>query len=101
MRMMQIIKFQHEKFNALVRDGSAGPKTDEILNEIKPEAKYFVEMNGLRTLIMIVEVENPSMVPSLAEPWFLTFNADVEFHVVMSHEDLQNSGLDKLGEKWG
>jgi hypothetical protein len=41
------------------------------------------------------------MVPALAEPWFLTFNADVEFHVVMSAEDLQLAGLDKLGERWG
>jgi hypothetical protein len=40
-------------------------------------------MNGQRAVIMIVDMESPSMVPALAGPWFLTFNADVEFHVVM------------------
>jgi hypothetical protein len=50
---------------------------------------------------MIADLENPSRVPALAEPWFLTFKADVEFHVVMSAEDLKLAGLDKLCEKWG
>lgn len=30
-----------------------------------------------------------------------TFNAAVEFHVVMSPEELQQAGLDALGKKWG
>jgi hypothetical protein len=49
----------------------------------------------------ITELESPSMVPALAEPWLLTFNADVGFHVVMSAEDVRPAGLDKLAEKWG
>jgi hypothetical protein len=49
---------------------------------------------------MVVELEKPSRVPALAEPWFLTFNADVEFHVVMGPDELQEGGLEKLGEKW-
>ena len=101
MRMLLTIKFPHKTFNAAVKDGSVGAKTDAILDEIKPEAVYFTEMNGQRTVIMIVDLESPSMVPALAEPWFLTFNADVEFHVVMSPADLHNAGLDRLGKKWG
>jgi hypothetical protein len=49
---------------------------------------------------MVVELEKPSRVPVLAEPWFPTFNADVEFHVVMGLDELQEGKLDKLGEKW-
>jgi hypothetical protein len=100
MRMLLTVRLPHETFNAAVKDGSAGRKTEAILDEIKPEAVYFTEMNGQRTVVMIVELEKPSMVPALAEPWFLTFNADVEFHVVMSPEELQDAGLDALGKKW-
>ena len=100
MRMMLIIRLPNEKFNAAVRDGTAGSKTKTILDEVRPEAVYFTEMNGQRTVVMIVELENASKIPGLAEPWFLTFNAKVEFHVVMGQEELQESGLDKLGEKW-
>ena len=101
MRMLLNIRLPHETFNAAVRDGSVGSKTNSILDEIQPEAVYFTEMNGMRTIVMIVELEKPSMVPALAEPWFLNFNADVEFHVVMSADDLQQAGLEKLGKKWG
>ena len=101
MRMLMKIRLPHETFNAAVGDGSAGKKTDAILNEVKPEAVYFTEMDGRRTIVLLVDVERPSKVPALAEPWFLTFRADVEFHVVMSPQDLKESGLDGLGRKWG
>ena len=100
MRMLLIIRLPNETFNAAVRDGTAGLKTKAILDEIRPEAVYFTETNGERTVVMIVELEKASRIPALAEPWFLTFNAKVEFHAVMDLEQLQESGLDKLGEKW-
>ena len=49
---------------------------------------------------MVVDLKDPSQVPALAEPWFLLFNADVEFHVAMTPEDLGRAGLDALGKKW-
>lgn len=100
MRILLTIRLDHATFNAAVRDGSAGQKTRRILDDAQPEAVYFTEMGGRRTVMMIADLENPSSVPALAEPWFLTFNADVEFHVVMSLDDLQLAGLDKLGAKW-
>jgi hypothetical protein len=50
---------------------------------------------------MIVDLADPSKIPALAEPWFLSFNADVSIHVVMSPEDLGRSGLEALAKKWG
>jgi hypothetical protein len=98
--MLMIARLPHETFNAAVREGSAGRKTQAILDELKPEAVYFTEMNGKRTVVMIVNLESPSRVPALAEPWFLTFKADVEFHVVMGEQELKEGGLDDLGKKW-
>ena len=71
-----------------------------ILAETKPEAAYFTEYEGRRGAILVVDVADPSKIPRLAEPWFLTFNADVEFHVVMSPEELGRSGVDAMGKKW-
>ena len=34
-------------------------------------------------------------------PSFLTFNASVEFHVVMAPEELAQAGLNELGQKYG
>jgi hypothetical protein len=100
MRMLLHVKVPHDAFNAAVKDGSAGKKMRRILDELKPEAVYFTEYGGRRGAIIIINVDDPSKVPSLAEPWFLTFNADCEFHVVMTPEDLARAGLDELGKKW-
>ncbi len=101
MRLMQIVRIPHETFNEAVRDGSVGAKNKAILEAIKPEAVYFTEMNGHRGVVLIVDVKDPSEIPALAEPWFLTFNADVEFRIVMSPEELSNAGLDEIAKKWG
>jgi len=100
-RMMMLVQFPLEPFNTSVRNGTAGPKMKKILEEIKPEAAYFGEREGKRGGILIVNLNNPSEVPKLAEPWFLTFNAEVEFRVVMTPEDLAKSDLEGLGKKWG
>ena len=100
MRMLINVKIPHKEFNVYVKDGSIGSKIKQILDEIKPEAVYFTEYNGCRGLLMIADVADPSAVPRIAEPWFLLFNADVKFHVVMSPEDLEKAGLDELGKKW-
>ena len=47
-----------------------------------------------------MNVNDSSDVTSLAEPWFLTFNAEVEFRIAMTPEDLGRSNLDAIGKKW-
>ena len=100
MRILLHVKLPPEPFNTAVKDGTAGKKMRRILDELKPEAVYFGEFQGCRGGIMIINLDDPSKVPTFAEPWFLTFNADCEFHVVMTPEDLAKAGLDELGKKW-
>ena len=100
MRMLLNVTFPHDLFNAAVKDGTAGQKLGRILDEIKPEAVYFTEKDGHRAAVMVVEVPDPSKIPSLAEPLFLMFAASVELRIVMTPDDLQRAGLDELGRKW-
>jgi hypothetical protein len=100
MRILLNASIPHEAFNAAARDGSAGRKLRSILDEIKPEAVYFTEQHGKRSCILIAELADASKIPVLCEPWFLTFNADVELRVVMSPDDLARAGLEDLGKKW-
>ena len=100
MRMLMHIKLPLEPFNSAVRDGSAGPKIQRILEATKPEASYFSEHHGQRGGTLIVNVNEPADVPRLAEPWFLTFNAEVELRVAMTPEDLGRADLEGLGKTW-
>ena len=98
--MLLHVQLPLEPFNSAVRDGSAGEKIQKILDSIKPEAAYFSEHNGRRGGTLVVNVKEASDVPALAEPWFLTFNAEVEFRIAMTPEDLGRAGLEALGKKW-
>ncbi len=100
MRMLLNIRIPHEPFNAFVRDGTIGEVMAKILEETKPEAAYFTEQDGTRGAILVINLDEPSQIPAFAEPWFLTFNADVQFRVVMIPDDLKKAGLENLGSKW-
>ena len=100
MRMLMHVQLPHQPFNTYVQDGSIGEKINQILQATKPEAVYFTEYDGRRGAVMIIQLDSPSKVPSFAEPWFLIFNADVQFHIAMKPEDLAGAGLDALGKKW-
>ena len=101
MRMLIQVKIPNEPFNTAVRNGSVGQTMERVLSETKPEAVYFTEYDGKRGAIMIVDIADPSKIPALYEPWFLSFNAEVAGHLVMSPEDLRKAGLEALGKKWG
>ena len=101
MRMIMYVSMPVEVFNDAVRGGSAGATMKKILDQQKPEAAYFTDLGGQRTGIFIVDLADASGIPALAEPWFLSFNAEVEIHPVMVPADLAASGLDALGKEWG
>lgn len=100
MRMMMLIQMPLEPFNAMVKNGTAGPTMMKILDDVKPEAAYFSEREGKRGGILIVDISKPSDVPRLSEPWFLKFHASVEFRICMKPEDLGQADLEGLGKKW-
>jgi hypothetical protein len=99
--MMLLAQFPIEPFNTLIRNGTAGSVIKKILDDIKPEAAYFGERDGRRGCELVVDLQSPSDVPRLAEPFFLAFNAEVEFRICMLAEDLGKANLEALGKKWG
>ena len=100
MRMLLNVHIPHEPFNTAVREGTAGPTIAKILEDAKPESVYFTEQNGTRGAVLIIDVASASQIPFFAEPWFLKFNADCEFRIAMTPDDLKNAGLEGLGKKW-
>src|SRR5215203_5014428 len=100
MRMLLQVNFPHQPFNAAVKDGTVGSKIQRILQDARPEAVYFTEIDGQRCALLIVDVDDPARIPVYAEPWFLLFEADVKFRPVMTPDDLGRADLDTLGKKW-
>jgi hypothetical protein len=100
MRMLVDIQLPIEPFNALVKNGTAGQIIQKILEDLKPEAAYFAARDGKRGGIIVIDVADASKIPSVAEPFFLHFNASVSFHPCMTPADLGKAGLEELGKKY-
>jgi hypothetical protein len=100
MKMLMNVKIPHEPFNTLMREGNVEAIMRRILDDLRPESIYFTEQGGTRGAVAIIDVEDPSRIPFFAEPFFLNFNADCEFRIAMSPEDLGRAGLAQLGKKW-
>jgi hypothetical protein len=89
--------------NRAVLNGTLSATIKSILEDMKPEAAYFTAVEGKRTGIFIVNVNDASEIPGLAEPLFLAFDAEVEFSPVMLPQDLANggAGIERAVKKYG
>ena len=101
MKMIMITEFPPEPFNSHVRDGSIGKIVAKITESLAFESFHFVELDGCRGAVGVFNIEDSSEIPAYAEPFFLSFDAQVRFRIAMTVEDLGNAGLDALGANWG
>ena len=102
MRCLLKVSIPTEIGNDRVVDGSLARTIESILNDLNPEAAYFAEENGARTGFVVCNVKDESDIPAIAEPWFLAFNARVEFHPAMTVVDLKRAapGFEKAIGKY-
>jgi hypothetical protein len=78
-----------EAGNKMVQDPNFLKKLEEYINKVKAEASYFFEAEGNRVAAFITDMQSADQIPVLAEPLFSGMGAHVEFHPVMSLDDLK------------
>jgi hypothetical protein len=96
MRMMMKVQIDTEAGSKAIADGSLPQVMQETMSRLKPEAAYFGPENGVRTAFIIFDLQDPSELPSISEPLFSHFHANIQLFPVMNQEDLQK-GLQQLG----
>jgi hypothetical protein len=103
MRFMVTFRIPTEKGNALAKDGSLGQTIQSILEEIQPEAAYFADMDGARGGYMVINMDDASQIPAIAEPLFLGLDANIKAHPVMTAEDLSTAtpAIDQAAQRYG
>ncbi len=102
MRFLLKVNIPVEPGNAAAKAGKLGSTIQSILADLKPEAAYFTDDHGQRAGLIFLEMQDASQIPAIAEPWFLAFNANIEFHPVMRPEDLAKAGdaIEKAVKKY-
>lgn len=103
MRFMITCRFPVEKGNELAKAGSLGSTIQSILEELQPEAAYFGDIEGARGGYIVVNMDDASQIPAIAEPLFLALGAAIHFHPVMTREDLGKAtpAIDQAAQKYG
>ena len=103
MRFLLKLDFPTEAGNALVADPEFGHKMQTLLSDIKAEVAYFTAVNGHRGGYIVVNMDDASQLPAIAEPIFQWLKADIEVTPVMLPEDLGKAGpsIEAAVRKWG
>ena len=103
MRFLVKVNIPVEAGNEAAKAKKLGTTVQSILADLKPEAVYFTDDNGQRTVFLVLEMQDASRISAIAEPWFLAFNARVEIHPVMIPEDLAKAGgaIEQAVKKYG
>ena len=96
MRTMMKIQIDTEAGSRAIAEGSLTPLMQETLERLQPEAAYFGPENGVRTAFIVFDLQDPSQLPSIAEPLFSKVKANIQMFPVMDREDLQK-GVEQLG----
>jgi len=93
MRMLLRVSIPVEAGNAAIKAGTLGSTIEGLLAKLKPEAAYFfADDNGNRSGSIVFDLQDPSQIPAVAEPWFLALNAKVSMRPVMTPQDLGKAG---------
>jgi hypothetical protein len=91
MRFLVKVSFPVEAGNdSAKKDGFKAIQS--IIEQQKPEAAYFFAEDGKRTGLLIMNINDASQIPAIAEPWFLALNAAIEMKPVMVPADLEKAG---------
>jgi hypothetical protein len=89
MRFLIHARIPTEDGNKMIQDPNFLRKLETYINKVRAEATYFFEANGNRVAAFIVDVQSADQIPIVAEPLFSGMGAHVEFHPVMSLDDLK------------
>ena len=103
MKYIMKVRMSIDEGNEALSDPQFGHKMNDLLAEIKAEAAYFTAIDGQRGGYVIVNINDASEIPAIAEPFFLWLGADLEFFPVMRPEDLAKAGpaIGAAVKKWG
>ena len=103
MRFLISCRFPTEEANAAIKSGNFPQTIQSILEELKPEAAYFTDRDGARGGFLIVNMDDASQLPAVAEPLFFGMDATIKVQLVMTPEDLQRAtpALEQAAQKYG
>lgn len=89
MRTLLKVSIDAVSGNKAILDGTLQKVVQSTAERLKPEASFFYAEKGKRTCVMVFDMKDSSEIPSIAEPFFIGLNAEVDLIPVMNAQELQ------------
>ena len=89
MRLMLKFTIPVAKGNAAAADGTLGQTIAALMEQVKPEAAYFLLNDGKRCGMVFFDAKDAAQMPKLCEPLFSKLDAAVEVQPAMTADDLK------------
>ena len=99
MRMLMRVQMEVAAANRAIRDGSWERVMGSAMEDLQPEAVYFTTQEGKRTGFIVFDLKDPSDLPSIAEPFFMSVDAAIDFSPVMTMDDVRK-GIEKAAARF-
>jgi hypothetical protein len=89
MRFLIRARTPTEAGNKVVQDPNFLTKLEEYMNKVKPEAAYFMPIEGQRAGAFIVNIESNEQLPAVVEPLFQWWGSNIDVIPVMNYNELK------------
>jgi len=93
MRTMMKVSIPVEAGNKGITEGLLPKTVMAFVEQMKPEGAFFGTEHGQRTAYFVFDLKDPTLIPTVAEPFFRNLNAAVTIQPVMNLTDLK-TGID-------
>jgi hypothetical protein len=87
--MMMKVSIPVDAGNKGVKEGTLPKTVMGFVEQAKPEACYFTTESGKRTAYLFFDLKDSTMMPTIAEPFFMNLGAGVDWTPVMNLEEMQ------------
>ncbi|HZD34695.1 MAG TPA: hypothetical protein VE130_05780 [Nitrososphaeraceae archaeon] len=77
--------------NKMVKDPNMVKNLEDYIQKFNCEAAYFTALEGMRTMVFVLDLTSPDMIPAIAEPLFQEYDANVEIHPAMNLDDVKQA----------
>ncbi len=89
MRLMLKFTIPVEKGNEAAANGEIQPAIEQLLEQVQPEAAYFMVEDGKRAGIVVFDESDPAQMTKINEPLFAKLNAAITTVPVLNIDELR------------
>jgi hypothetical protein len=94
MRMLMRVQMDTTAANQAIKAGQMMEVINGAAERLRPEAMYFSLHNGRRCAYFVVNIEEASQMPMMAEPLFQGINAEIDLFPAMTLDEVA-AGIDR------